>query len=147
MPSFFNLRSFYEKYSQEIDQLCEIFPQFDSDEMSMLFYENNCDINLILIRLSSGESYKRSPKNLIENKKKKSYDEIPKKSEHKNINTPEIVTMSDKSVKEEEPLCVNFLFNRCETVLIELPPVVFPFSVPNSNAASLPVFYSFCSKY
>jgi hypothetical protein len=148
MPSYFNLQSFYEKYSQEIDQLSEIFPQFDSDEMSLLFYENNCDINLILTRLSSGESFKRkSPKNIVEKNKKKYTEEIPRKTERKNTNISDVVILPDKSIKVEEPSCVSFLFNRCETVLIELPPVVFPFWVPNGNAASLPVFYSFCSKY
>ena len=148
MPSYFNLQNFYEKHNHEIDQLREIFPQFDPDEVTLLFYENNCDINLILARLSSGESFKRKlSRNLADNKKKKLSFEKSEKTEYRIANNYEPDVTSKSLIKEEEPLCVNFLFKNCENRLIELPPVVFPFWVPDSSTTSLPVFYSFCSKY
>jgi hypothetical protein len=146
MPSYFNIQNFYEKHNHEIDQLCEIFPQIGLEEVTLLFYENNCDINLILTRLSSGESFKKKlPKNLTESKKKKFSFESPKRAEIVKESDPEKLTKS--LAIEEETLSVNFMFNHCSSMLVELPPVVFPFWVPNNNTTSSPVFYSFCSKY
>jgi hypothetical protein len=148
MPSFFNLQNFYEKHKGEIDQLREIFPQFDPDEVTLLFYENNCDVNLILTRLSSGETFKRKlSRNIAENKKKKLAFENSEKVQDKVSDNTDSIIPSKSLSKKEEPMCVNFLFNQGETRLIELPPVVFPFCVPDCSSTSLPVFYSFCSKY